>query len=88
MHGGWEVIHKDCAPVLGGCAMDAAVKGCGLLVERMMSRLKNFEAQIVSSRWSPEFAGAPPRAPAKPRCVCAVLLGGSRMDHMESSKIS
>ena len=54
-HGRWEVIHQECAPVLGGSAMDAEVKECGLLVERIIR--------------SPEFAGVPPRAPARRRCV-------------------
>ena len=41
VHGGWEVIHKTCAPVFGRSALDAEVKGCGLSVERMMSWVKN-----------------------------------------------
>ena len=45
------------------------VKGCGLLVERMMSWLKYLKSRLERGRGSPEFAGVPSRAPARRRCV-------------------
>ena len=45
LHGGWEVLDKECGTVLGGSA-DAEVKGCGLLVERLMLWLKH-----LTPRW-------------------------------------
>ena len=75
---GWA--RKEWAPVLGGSAMDTEVKRCGLFLfvcGRDDVLAQEFISQIVSSRWSPEFAGVPPRALARRRCVCSVSWCGS-----------
>ena len=42
-------------------------------------RAHEFDAQIINSRWSPEFAGVQPRAPPTRRSVRCVDVGRGRV---------
>ena len=87
VHDAWQVIHKAWVPAFGGSNMDAEEKGCGMLVEMMLSWPKYLTPGSFSAGWvrsAPEFQ---PRAPLRRRCARVVPRRGTERPYGASKNL-